>query len=234
MAAERTGVAPSAWPPLAARGRTGFSLVEVLIAMAITAVVGALVVGTFSQVNRANEIVRDQGDRFSSSRMALTRMARELTMAFVSDHYDKNNLRERPTLFVGREDTILFTTFAHERAWLDARESDQAVVEYVLDDDPGHRDEKALFRREKVRIDSEPDRGGRTDLVADHVTAIRFRYWDPQRKEWLREWSTRSTDKTNELPARVRIELETELAPGRTEKFVTEARLAITRPLSTY
>jgi general secretion pathway protein J len=212
----------------------GFSLVEVLVALAITAVVGALVVGTFRSVDRASETVRDQGDRYSASRVALTRLARELSMAYVSDHFDRAQYRERPTLFVGREDTLLFTTLAHERLWLDARESDQAVVEYTLDDDPANRDRQALFRREKVRIDSEPDRGGRTDLVADHVTAIRFRYWDPQRKEWLREWSTRSTDKTNELPARVRIELETELAPGRTEKFVTEARLAITRPLSTY
>jgi general secretion pathway protein J len=210
----------------------GFSLVEVLVALAITAVVGALVVGTFRSVDRASETVRDQGDRYSASRVALTRLARELSMAYVSDHFDRAQYRERPTLFVGREDTLLFTTLAHERLWLDARESDQAVVEYTLDDDPANRDRQALFRREKVRIDSEPDRGGRTDLVADHVTAIRFRYWDPQRKEWLREWSTRSTDRLNELPARVRIELETDLGGGRTEKFVTEARIAITRPLN--
>jgi general secretion pathway protein J len=214
--------------------RRGFTLVEVLVAMAITAVIGAMVVGTFAQVNRANEIVRDQGDRYASSRMALTRMARELTMAFVSDHYDRtttNAYRERPTLFVGREDSLLFTTFAHERTWLDARESDQAVVQYELDDDPAHRDGKALFRREKLRIDADADRGGRRDLVADHVRSVRFQYWDMKRNEWVREWSTRSIDRANELPLRVRIELETTLADGRPEKFTTEARIAMTRPL---
>jgi general secretion pathway protein J len=209
----------------------GFTLLEVLIALSITAMVGAILLGTFRSVDRAGEIVRDQGDRFGASRVALTRLARELAMAFVSDHYDRNRYRERPTVFVGREDTLLFTTMAHERLWLDARESDQAVVEYTLDDDPAHREGKALFRREKVRIDAEPDRDGRRDLVADHVTELRFRYWDQQRKEWVREWSTRSTDHSGELPLRVKVELDTRLMDGRTERFVTEARIAITRPL---
>jgi len=211
--------------------RRGFTLVEVLIALAITSMVGALVVGSFRSVDRANEIVRDQGDRFGASRVALTRLARELSMAFISNHFDPKQYRERPTLFVGREDTLLFTTMAHERLWLDARESDQAVVQYELDDDPAHGGEKALFRREKARIDAEPDRGGRRDVVTDRVTALRLQYWDQKRKEWVREWSTRSTDRADELPLRVRVELDAKLADGRNEKFVTEARIAITRPL---
>jgi general secretion pathway protein J len=213
------------------RAARAFSLVEVLIAVAITAMVGAIVVGTFSQVNRANEIVRDQGDRFSSARMALTRMSRELTMAFVSEHYDTKIFRERPTTFVGREDRVLFCTMAHERPWLDAKESDQAVVEYEVGDDPAHPEGKALLRREKLRLDGEPDRGGRRDVVADHVRAIRFSYWDPKRNDWVREWSTRATDHDKDLPLRVRIELEATLADGRSEKFVTEARIAMPRSL---
>ena len=35
----------------------------------------------------------------------------------------------------------------------------------------------------------------------------------------------------NELPTRVRVELDAKLMDGRSEKFVTEARIAITRPL---
>ena len=220
----------AASPRTAARGRAGFTLIEVLIALTITAVVGALLVGTFRSVDRANEIVRDQGDRYGSSRVALTRLARELSMAFLSKRFDGNQFRERPTLFVGREDTLLFTTMAHERLWLDARESDQAVVEYGLDDDPARRDAKALFRREKPRIDAEADRGGRRDVVTDHVTGLRFQYWDQKRKEWVREWSTRSTEHADELPLRVKVELEVKLMDGRTEKFVTEARIAITAP----
>lgn len=209
----------------------GFSLVEVLVAVAITAFMAGMALGAFRQVDRAAEISRAQGDRYAGARLALTRLARELTMAFVSDHYDRERLRERPTLFVGREDELLFTTFAHDRLVKDARESDQAVVEYTLESDPENPGSEALFRRSRARIDEDADRGGRKDVVAEHVTSFRLQYWDEKRKDWVREWSTRSVDHPSDLPRRVRIELELTLADGRTEKLSTEARPALTRAL---
>jgi general secretion pathway protein J len=207
----------------------GFSLIEVMIAVAITAMIGAMTLGAFRQVDRAGEIARDQGDRYGAARLALSRLAREASMAFVSEHYDKNRIRERPTVFLGREHELTFCTFAHER--LAPRESDQAVVAYTIASDPDHPGEEALFRREKARIDEEPERGGREDLVADHVTAFRIGYWDAKRKDWVREWSTRSVEHKDELPSRVRLATEVALAGGRTERFTTEARIELTRPL---
>jgi general secretion pathway protein J len=207
------------------------SLVEVLVAVGITAAMGAMTLGAFRQVDRASELVREQSDRTAAARVALTRIARELSMAYLSEHYDRKQFRERPTLFVGREDELLFTTMAHERLYRDAKESDQAVVEYTVESDPARSGEEALFRREKVRIDGEPDRGGRKDLVADRITGFRVQYWDQARKEWVREWSTRSADRANDLPTRVRIELEAGAPNGAKEKLVTEARIALTRPL---
>jgi general secretion pathway protein J len=206
------------------------TLLEVVVAVGITAALGAMTIGALAQVDRAGDVVRTQGERSAAVRIALTRVAREVSMAFVSDHFDPKQYRERPTLFVGREDELLFTTFAHERLYRDVKESDQAVVEYTLDADPDRPGEEALFRREKARLDGEPERGGRRDLVADRISGFRLQYWDPKRKEWVREWSTRSTDHANELPSRVRVEVETQV-DGRTEKLSTEARIAIVRPL---
>jgi general secretion pathway protein J len=207
------------------------TLVEVLIAVGITAAMGAMTLGAFRQVDRANEIVREQSERTAAARVALSRLARELSMAFLSESYDRNEYRERLTVFVGKEDEILFTTMAHERLYRDAKESDQAVVEYTLEADPDHSGEEALFRREKVRLDAEPDRGGTKDLVADRITGFRLQYWDQAKKEWVREWSTRSTERVGELPVRVRIEIEAGAPDGPKQKLVTEARVALTRPL---
>ncbi len=212
-------------------GARGFTLVEVMIAIAITAILGALTIGTFRQVDRAGEIVRGQTERYQAARFALSRLSREISMAVLSDHFDPKQYRERPTFFRGREDGLLFSTMAHERLYEDAKESDEAFVEYGVEADPAHAGEEALFRREKPRVDGEPDRGGRRDVVADRVAGFRLAYWDLKRKEWVREWTTRSTDHPNELPDRVRIELDTKLPDGRTERFTTEARIAITRPL---
>lgn len=212
-------------------GARGFSLVELMIAMAITATIGAMTIGSFTQIDRAASLTRDQGDRYASGRLALSRLSRELSMAFLSRNYDETRFRDPVTLFVGREDELLFTTLAHERRYRDAKESDQAVVQYVLDADPEHPGQEALFRREKVRLDDEPERGGRRDLVADRVASFRLRYWDRRRGEWVREWTTRSVDHAWELPSRVRIELEIALADGRREKLVTESRIALRRAL---
>jgi general secretion pathway protein J len=212
------------------RSPRGFSLLEVMIAIAITAVIGAMVAGVYQQVDHAANVAREQGERYAGARLALTRLSRELTMAFLSEHYDRSRFRDRPTLFKGSEDQVLFATMAHVRLVQDAKESDQSMVEYLVERDPVSG-EDALFRREKVRLDDEPDRGGRKDLVATHVKALSLRYWDLKRKEWVREWSTRTPEKLNELPTRVRIELEVKLADGRTEKFTTQARVAITAPL---
>jgi len=212
------------------RSPRGFSLLEVMIAIAITAVIGAMVAGVYQQVDHAATVAREQGERYAGARLALTRLSRELTMAFLSEHYDRARFRDRPTLFKGAEDQVLFATMAHVRLVQDAKESDQSMVEYLVERDPVSG-EDALFRREKVRLDDEPDRGGRKDLVATHVKALSLRYWDLKRKEWVREWSTRTPEKLNELPTRVRIELEVKLADGRTEKFTTQARVAITAPL---
>ena len=208
----------------------GFTLLEVMIAVAITAVIGSMAAGVYQQVDRAASAARDQGERYAGARLALTRMSRELSMAFLSEHYDRARFRDRPTLFNGERDQLLFSTMAHVRLAQDAKESDQAMVEYLVERDPTSGTD-ALYRREKVRIDDEPDRGGRKDLVATNVKALSLRYWDPKRKEWVREWSTRTPEKLNELPTRVRIELEVKLADGRLEKFTTQARVAITAPL---
>lgn len=219
--------------PRAARRRPlrGFTLVEVLIAMAITASMAVMTIGVLRSMDRASEVARQQDERYAGARVALARMTRELSMAFLSDNYDSDRYREPPTLFIGRDDEVTFSTMAHVRLYRDAKESDQSLVAYKLDSDPDGGG-KALFRREKVRLDDEPDRGGRTDLVADHVTSLRLQYWDTRRREWVREWTTRGTDHPKELPPRVRIELELTLADGRVEKFATEARIEMRNALT--
>jgi general secretion pathway protein J len=213
----------------------GFSLVELMIAMAITATIGAMTVGSFAQIDRASQAARAQGERYAAARLALSRMAREVSMAFLSDNFDRGRFHnERVTLLAGREDRLLFSTMGHVRLYQDARESDQSIVEYTVEADPDAPGEEAIFRREKVHLDDEPDRGGRKDLVASHVRGLTFSYWDQQRGEWAREWTTKSVEHSGALPSRVRFDLEMKLADGRTERFVTEARIEVRAPLKEF
>lgn len=217
---------------LAARG---FTLIEVMVAISITAVMGAMLVGAFQRAYRARELTEQQEDRYAGARVALTRMAREISMAFLSEHYDHRRFRERPTLFRGQDsgdrDTLLFTTMSHERLVRDAKESDQSVVEYALDADPDFPGEVALWRREKVRIDDDPEHGGTRAVLCQHVTSFDVSYWDWKKQEWAREWNAASTERQGILPTRVRLKLVLKMSDGKTESFETQARIAIIRPL---
>ncbi len=218
---------------MTARGH-GFTLVEVLIAVSITAVVGAMAVGAFQRASAARQAVEEQDERVAGARAALGRMARELQSAFLSEHFDRLRYRDRPTLFKGRggsgRDSLLFATMAHTRAVRDAKESDQSVVEYYVDADPDAPGANALFRREKIRIDDEPDRGGTKAALLRNVVGFEVTYWDWQKQEWAKDWSTAPGDRLL-LPTRVRIKLTLRMPDGKERSFETQARISIVRPL---
>ncbi len=212
----------------------GFTLIEVMIAVSITAVIGAMTLGAFQRAQAIRQAVEEQDERVSGARTALSRMAREVSAAFVSEHYDHRRFRDRPTAFKGKDggdrDVLQFFTMAHVRGLRDAKESDQMLVEYAVAADPDASGEYALFRREKTRIDEDPDRGGTRSLFLRHVTGFDVTYWDWQKQEWAREWSTAPGDRPL-LPPRVRMKLTLRMPDGRDRSFETQARIAIIRPL---
>ena len=220
----------------ARRGR-GFTLIEVMIAVAITAVIGVMVMGAFQRTYAAKELTEAQEERFGSARVALTRLARELTGAFLSDHYDRKRFpRDAPTLFRGKDggaqDDLLFATMSHERLTRDVKESDQAILEYTVEADPERQGETALYRREKARLDENPDRDGEKVVVCEHVSTFDVQYWDWKKQEWAREWVSNGLEHTNLLPTRVKIRLGVKGADGKEQVFETQTRIAMTKPLS--
>lgn len=217
------------------RAARGFTLLEVLIAVAITGIIGVMVADSFRRAALLRDLATEQEARFGGARVALTRVAKEVSEAFLSDHYDRKRYRERPTVFLGRdrgeEDTLLFTTMAHARIAPDAKQSDQAVVEYSVESDPDNPDDLVLWRRENVHIDENADRGGTRARVLDHVRAFDVSYWDWKRQEWAREWTSNGVDHPNQLPTRVRIQLKVRMPDGSDQSFETQTRVAIIRPL---
>jgi general secretion pathway protein J len=214
----------------------GLTLIEIMIAMAITAIIGAMVAGAFQRTYAAKELADAQDEREGAARVALTRLARELSEAYLSDHYDRKHYRQPPTLLSGKDlgqrGELTFTTMSHQRLERDVKESDESLVSYTVDTDPDHRGELALYRREKAHLDDDPDRGGTQQVVCEHVVSFRVEYWDWQKQEWVREWVTTSPERSNILPTRVRLRLGLKMPNGEERVLETQARIAIVRPLT--
>jgi len=215
--------------------RRGFTLLEVMIAVAVLAMIGGLTWKSFDGAYGLKQRVEQAEDRDQTVRGALDRIAREVSMTFLSEHYDRKRFRERPTFFRlkdgRREASLTVTSFAHQRLHVDAKESDQAVFEYKLDRDEGGR--RSLFRRVKPQIDEEPDRGGERAVLAEDVLRFSVQAWDPKDREWRDEWDSNSPQRTGGalLPTRVRIAITVLDEQGKERTWSTQARLMLGLPL---
>lgn len=220
--------------PAASRPR-GFTLLEIMIAVAISSIIGVVIFGAFQRAYAIKDSIEAADERYSTARVALSRMAREISLSFISEHYDHKRFRERPTIFKsdhsGDRDALLFTSFAHERLFRDAKESDQALLEYKMDSDPDRPGEYALWRREKVHFDEDMERGGQKALLAEGVTSLNFWFWDWKKNEWTTDWNTASTERIPQLPVRVRIRIGLRMPDGKEKKFETQTKIAMIRPL---
>lgn len=218
------------------RALRGFTLMEVMVAVAITALMGSMVAMAFQTGFRAKDVVEGEAEHYRMVRVALNRMAREIGSAFVSDRYDPKRYRDqndRPTNFIGEQDRLLFTTFAHQRLYTDSKESDQAVVEYFVETstEKGAKGRQDLMRRVNPNVGERMDRGGTTDVLFEGVKKLEFEYWDSERKQWDDEWDTRRTERKAFLPTRVRITLVALDENGKEARYTTQARIMLNTEL---
>lgn len=209
---------------------------EVMVAVGITALMGTVVAMAFQTGINAKEVVEGEAERYRMVRVSLNRMAREIGSAFVSDRYDLRRFRDqndRPTNFIGERDKLTFTTFAHQRLYTDVKESDQAVVEYFVENssEKGARQRQDLKRRVNPNVGDRMDRGGTTDVLFEGVKGVEFAYWDSEKKEWDDEWDTRRTEKKAILPTRVRITVIALDEAGKEARYTTQTRIVLNTEL---
>lgn len=221
------------------RRRSGMTLIEVMVAMAMFAVVATLIYGGFAQTARAKRNLEAQLDRYHEIRVAMERMVRELSSAYVSTHLNRTPaLQGMRTTFVGKDsgfgDRIDFTSMSHMRVYRDAKESDQNEISYFLTDAPSG-DGQVLARRMQPRPDDEPQEGGRVEVLVDDVLEFDLEYLDPVNWEWVSDWdAVTGISQTNRLPKQVKISLTVPPIAGRgkRETFVTRAVIPLTWALN--
>ncbi len=212
--------------------RRGFTMMEVMVAISITAFIGLTIGVTFNSTIVNKEVIESQSERYRMLRAAMSRMTREIGAAYVSDRYDPKRYRDafdRPTNFVGARDKLLFTSLAHQRLYADAKESDQMVVEYSVKTSPDRKAKgrQDLVRREKAIIEERMERGGTEDVLFENAKKIEFEFWNSEKKAWENEWDTRRSERKSVLPTRVRITLYATDEAGKEVKYSTQTRIML-------
>lgn len=221
------------------RRGAGFTLLEVLIAGAIVAGMMSIVYGAFRVTSRSKRRVEEMEERYHQLRMAMGRMAREISMAFLSKNDQQGKLHPR-TFFISQRnssvDDLMFTSLSHVRLTENAKESDQCIIRYYAAPDPDDRSMTNLMRRESKRLiyatDVRPGETGPAYIMLEDVEELHFEYFDERNNEWRETWDTTSVDgQPDRLPTRIKIELTMKDPLGKEYTFVTATRIYMRDPL---
>lgn len=220
-------------------GRRGITLLEVLVSIGVLSMISLLIYGAVSGMGKAKRGIGDANQRYREGRLAIRRLSREISSAFLSAHQPLDqNLSIRETLFVGESsspaDRLDFTSFACRRTSYNTHQSDQCELSYFGSPDPEISAKMDLARREQLGIDLEADRGGTVQVLAERIDLFDIEYLDPITGMWQERWnSTSSTGQLNRLPVQVKVTLVLLDGPGgKSLPFVARIPVSIQTPLS--
>jgi general secretion pathway protein J len=217
----------------APRSQRGFTLIEVMLALAILGFITTIMWGSFSQTANNKKAIEAAQERLHTVRVALLRMAREIEMAYLSES-ENFALANRRTFLTsstrGDVDELQFSSFAHQRLRAGAAEGDTSLITYYGARDPDDRRVLNLMRRETRRLQAEDPSVLTSEayVLCPDVSRVKFAFYDHKKKEWESDWSTLEATGTQYLPTHVRITLTVVDERGQEVTYSTDARVQMT------
>jgi len=188
------------------RRRRGFTLVEILLASMVAALVAAAGAGALRATVRNREKVERRQEVFRSLRRAAEQVRRDLGNLYragsAQDQKFVGSSEERGGTVRSR---IVFYTVSGTKARLAKPESDVYEVEYFLEQRAGCN---VLFRRQWPNPSEGEKAGGVVTLVAEHIVGFEVRYQDGQ------DWATQWPEEMDRLPGLMSVTLVSALESG--------------------
>ncbi len=185
---------------------TGFTLIEVLLAIAILVVILSVVYGSFSTAGRNVEQAETARDETDLARTLLSKLTDDLASAYFNPNVNLVNSNTKAnvnlTILYGkkaeagegedkvRHDSLSLTTLTNERR-PDSKETELLEVGYFFKEKPDGSG-YSLYRREKRELSADvpPLEGGVEYEITDRVEGLRLRYYNGTK--WVDEWDSRT------------------------------------------
>lgn len=222
--------------PRAPLAHAGFTLIEVVVAIGLLAVVMTIVYGAFSRSIDVTRETAEVTERVRQVQVITERLVDELSAAYWSNRPmvpASADTQGRGT-FLGTTDTamdaevrldrLVWTTLAHRRYVADRPETDVSEVTYRVAV-KADATEGRLVRDERINVLADSGWAMQSDEIADGVSEFRLRYLI--KGEWVDEWDA---DQRLRLPDAVEV---TVALAGRGNAPPDRMRTIVPLPLAT-
>ena len=165
--------------------KTGFTLVEILVASTIGTFISLIAVGTLHTVIKSSDMVEKNINAASEVRFAANIISRDLTNFYHADNFEDTEFYATTESYSDYDTAYLvFYSVNRAKARIYEPECDIYEVEYYLES----ADDGSLSLRRRVwpnpNYDFEP--GGIVTTIAENIQYFEISYYDGE--EWYSDW----------------------------------------------
>ena len=186
----------------------GFTLLEILIAMFIFAIVLSTIYTSYTGTFRIVNETESQADIYGMARIALERMLEDLESATSESDEDSAFVGEDTEIKGRNADSLRFISRAHLVFSEQEQPSGTAeIAYYVQEDDEGEG--FVLYRTDRPAFQEKPEEGTGGLVLCDSLVSVDFTYYDDEGEEHD-NWDSTSEEFKDKIPKMVSIKLEFE------------------------
>lgn len=190
-------------------GRDGFTLLEIMLAITILAVVTSMVGFALSSTVSVMEATGDQKAIYRQARVALERITEDLSGALADEQavFEGN----RQEINGVRADALTFHSLAHLSFSKDDDLPGAAAIGYTVVDDEEDPGSFKLLRSDILRLFNSEDAEPPAYALGEHLRSFSLRYQDSEGQEsdtWEQEEDQEEDAQPITLPAVVFISIE--------------------------
>lgn len=207
--------------------KRGFTIIELVVAIMIAAIISGAVASSISQLGKARNISRIHMTASRRASDALENIRKDVQSTVRSDDLFDTRLRLAPEVArspigeVDRDQMLLFATRLRPIRSIEySGEGNEYETQYRIEED---RDGPALWRRRDAVPDEFEDAGGIAEPIGDGVIGVRFEAFDGE--NWVQEWDS----DVDGLPISIRATVTASGARPGEDAFLDARSLSIMR-----
>lgn len=197
----------------------GFTLIEIMVAVAILAVISVLLWQSSAVILNAKLRFEEEDTRVQEAMMALTRISDDLSMSYIYQtqaqlgtgaHGENLTKIEFEAKDGGTQDALNFASMSNFRYIKGSEDIDRAEISYFLKQteaeekgDTGY----ALVKRVQSPPDNEPEEGGVEYVVLDNVKEFDLQFYNKDTDKWTSSWDSNAPEFNKKMPRAVQVRL---------------------------